>query len=884
MTNKKKVYVVPHSHWDREWYFTIEDSNVLLVENLDYLMDVLEKDPAYNGYVFDAQMSVVDEYLKIRPEQRERLQKLVAAKRIFVGPWYTQTDSLLVNKESIIRNLLYGTRMASEMGHSMNNGYLPDIFGQNMYLPSMFEGFGMDYSILQRGIYSDQLKGDLNFTWRSPDGKSVKANNIYFGYGPGKFLAADEEYHHERLIPLLDKLAAMNKSTDNLLLPAGGDQVLVRKHFPETVEALNEKDDKYEYILSDFETFMKETWEEEALFENVIEGELIASQKSRIHNTIRSQRYDLKKLNYDVENKILYVLEPLAVIGKSLGLSYPQRWLDSMWKMLFDVHAHDSIGGCNSDDTNHDIIVRLEKVNRIADGLINIIKKQLTKAICVQTGQENISVIFHTNDKPYTGLVEKVLFTKETTFELQSLQGNSVPFELLSQEYISGGKKIVVTAEGEKEVEVPGYYRSVIQAKVSSIPAMGYTTLLVEEHETAVTKVQASEETFIENNQYRVTFENEILTLENKQTKQKLVDFIRFENVADAGDSYDFSPLKDDQPIYWNKAKLVEVKKGEFSQKLVVEFTAELPVELNGEERSENKNTFKLVTTLTLQEGEEMVRVHHGIDNTCKDHRVRVLLSTGLEHVSHSYADQAFSVIERPVVQPYLEDWRDKGFAEAPVPIYPLENFVGVTSENASFATITKGIKEYEVLSETNELALTLFRSVGLLGRDNLEWRPGRASGINNKVVYTPDAQLQQELEFEYSIVWNGSEMNKTELFSKTDYYRKHYTTYQNQSLNTFEERLERFELPLPVKELQPDISLFHIDNEAVFMSTCKQGYEGKGVIARFFNPTEEVQRFSIATEMFPDQIITNLYEAEQGKVDGEIEIPPKGYVTIKLT
>jgi len=41
-----------------------------------------------------------------------------------------------------------------------------------------------------------------------------------------------------------------------------------------------------------------------------------------------------------------------------------------------------------------------------------------------------------------------------------------------------------------------------------------------------------------------------------------------------------------------------------------------------------------------------------------------------------------------------------------------------------------------------NRLALTLFRSVGLLGRDDLLWRPGRASGINNKVVETPDAQL----------------------------------------------------------------------------------------------------------------------------------------------
>ncbi|MCP6423230.1 hypothetical protein NL463_28380, partial [Klebsiella pneumoniae] len=87
--------------------------------------------------VFDAQSSIIDEYLKIRPEEKDRLSRLIADKRIFVGPWYTQADSLLVNRESLIRNLMYGTRIAEKMGHSLNVGYLPDIFGQNTYLPSM---------------------------------------------------------------------------------------------------------------------------------------------------------------------------------------------------------------------------------------------------------------------------------------------------------------------------------------------------------------------------------------------------------------------------------------------------------------------------------------------------------------------------------------------------------------------------------------------------------------------------------------------------------------------------------------------------------------------------------------------------------------------------
>ncbi len=52
---KKQVYVVPHSHWDREWYFSLEDSNTLLGENLDFLVDYLEQEPAFPTYCFDGQ-------------------------------------------------------------------------------------------------------------------------------------------------------------------------------------------------------------------------------------------------------------------------------------------------------------------------------------------------------------------------------------------------------------------------------------------------------------------------------------------------------------------------------------------------------------------------------------------------------------------------------------------------------------------------------------------------------------------------------------------------------------------------------------------------------------------------------------------------------------
>ncbi|WP_315080736.1 glycoside hydrolase family 38 C-terminal domain-containing protein [uncultured Clostridium sp.] len=864
---KKKVYVVPHSHWDREWYFSIEDSNVLLSENIPYLMDVLEGDKEFSSYTFDAQLSIVEEYLKLYPEDRERLEKLIKDKRIFVGPWYTQTDSLLVNKESIVRNLLYGTRLGDKYGNSMKIGYLPDIFGQNQYLPSILKGFGIEDSVLQRGIYTEELNGNLNFTWTSPDGEKVNANNIFLGYGPGKFLDSDDKYIEEKLFPMLEKLEGLNKDSNNILLPAGGDQVLVRKRFPAIVKELNEKQDKYEFILSDYEEFMKDTWTNKN-FENEINGELIACQKSRIHNTIKSQRYDIKKGNYDVENKILYILEPLATIGKSLGLKYPTPWIDTMWKLLFDVHAHDSIGGCNSDETNKEIINRIEKVDRIASDLVNIIKKQITNAVSKKLKKDNIVLIFNTKVKNSRENVKTVIFTNNNTFEVIDLNGEKVEFSLIKSEYLSGGKQVVVTAEGEKEIELLGYYRSEILIKNMELPAIGYKTLLineVEKMEEDILMVQASNH--IENEVFKVDVEAGVISILNKITGEKTINALYFEEDEDAGDSYDFSPTEDGKLSVINEFEVLEVKKSKAIQIM---------------ELQHKKGERKVETVIELRLGEEFIRVNHKINNTIENHRVRVVLNTGINSKS-SLSDEGYSLIERNNENKYINTWREDGFAEAPVPVYALENIVSLKEEDKLYTVMAKGIKEYEVL-EDSKIALTLFRSVGLLGRDNLLWRPGRASGINNKVVYTKDAQMLKEMSFEYAITLGRIKNDfENKLFNTLDKYLDRYTSYQLQKLNLFEERVERFEIPLNLKNINDEYSLFSIDNKYAIQSVLKESYEKDGFILRLFNPGEKEIKVNLTKENGKNIFLTNLYERVLEEVKDEVVIKPRGYVTIKM-
>ncbi|MEG1481267.1 glycoside hydrolase family 38 C-terminal domain-containing protein [Clostridium sp.] len=876
MINKKKVYVVPHSHWDREWYFTIEDSNVLLTQNMPYLMDVLEGDLEYNSYTFDGQLSVVDEFLALYPEEKERLENLSKDKRIFVGPWYTQTDSLLVNKESIIRNLLYGMRIGEELGHSMKVGYLPDIFGQNAYLPSIFNGFGIEGSILQRGLYNDELKGNLNFKWVSPDKEEIKSNYIYLGYGPGKFLASDDEYLEDKLIPMLKKLEDLNKDTNNLLLPAGGDQVLVREKFPQIIKELNNKQDHYEFILSDYESFLKDTWEDKD-FENTIEGELIACQKSRIHNTIKSQRYDIKKLNTSVENKILYVLEPILSIGKTLGLKYQTPVLRKMWKELFDVHAHDSIGGCNSDDTNRNIINRLIKVNSMCDGLLNISKKQITKAVSKKLNKENIILIFNTDLNKDSKTIEATIFTKNKEFTITNLNGKGVTFDLVNSEIISGGKQVVVTAEGEKQIELPGYYRSEIIIFNEEVKPLGYKVLEIKDGDIN-NCLHEEETTIIENEKYKIIISDKI-SLHNKCTGKVIEDLLYFEECADGGDSYDFSPIEGDKEILIKDLRIIKCEKSKNIQKFELLHSVELPRDIQERRVSKTSQVMDIYTNVELRSGEEFIRVSHNINNKVCDHRVRVILNSNITS-KNSYADQGFSIIKRENENKYLNNWKENGFAEAPVSIFALENFVAIKEENEVFSAITKGIKEFEIINDKS-IALTLFRSVGLLGKDDLLWRPGRASGINNKVVYTEDANMICKMDFEYAIV-SKEDNDSNMLFDLTNKYINKYGVYQNQTLNLFEERLERFEVPNKLEVTEEEFSLIAIDNNKLHLSVLKESYERDGLIIRIFNPYEEDQYFKVSTPIFKHIIETNLYEKELNEKD-EFKVKGKGYITLKL-
>ena len=85
---RRTVSIVPHTHWDREWYSPFQTFRLRLVDLLDDLIPRLDADPSYAHFMLDGQMAVVDDYLAVRPEAEAVLRRLAAAGRLSVGPWY----------------------------------------------------------------------------------------------------------------------------------------------------------------------------------------------------------------------------------------------------------------------------------------------------------------------------------------------------------------------------------------------------------------------------------------------------------------------------------------------------------------------------------------------------------------------------------------------------------------------------------------------------------------------------------------------------------------------------------------------------------------------------------------------------------------------------
>ncbi|MGZ4675637.1 MAG: glycoside hydrolase family 38 N-terminal domain-containing protein [Acidimicrobiia bacterium] len=797
MVEPTTVAIVPHTHWDREWYSPFQTFRIRLVRLLDELLPLLESDLAYARFLLDGQTAVLDDYLEIRPEAAAPLTRLAASQRLSIGPWMILMDEFMVSGETIVRDLQMGIRRATEFGGPMEIGYLPDMFGHVAEMPQILRSAGLEHAVVWRGVPSEVTQGA--FWWESPDGSRVRAEYLYGSYSNGRDLPDDAKQLIGRARSYEVEIGDARVPGSGLLLMNGTDHQMPQPWLGRIVAEANAVQDEYRFVVTSLPEYLADqpseglrTWR----------GELRSGARANVLMGVASNRVDVHQKCAAAERAIERRAEPLCATLLPPE-RYPDRLLHAAWRLLVLNSAHDSSCACSADEVVDAVTVRYEEARQIGDGLARDALATLATRVDAPRGATVVAnpsagdrggligfripgdgplhlralddgtlvpaqvvetlggVGFATTVTPdQTFLLADMMRGPElaganiTSYELdRSPEGATlvcvgagvddpvVDLSELRDEVVALGAAGVTIA-----VRVMRAPRREVVARVEAVPGFGWRTFEAVDGPGPAGGVTTTEHS-LENEHLRVEVDPHsgtyAVTTSDGVTAAGLG---RLVEGGDGGDTYNYSPPTADLVIEHPEAVAVTLhEEGPVRAQLRVLTWYRWPQHAVGDERrcthrSDEQILTEVVTTLELRSGEPFLRVRTELDHRCRDHRLRAHFPLP-RPVTQSHADCAFAVVARGLTT-------EGGPHEAPLPTFVSRRFVDASDGEEGLALIHDGLLEYELVDDGRELALTLLRATGYLSRSEMMLRPNPAGPLDP----LDGPQLQGPVAVDYAV------------------------------------------------------------------------------------------------------------------------------------
>lgn len=460
--DRKICWVISGTHWDREWRYTADQSLLRLTQLVDDLLDILESTPEFTCFHLDGGTIVIEDYLAVRPENTERLKRLMRQGRVISVPWYTLPEMNTVSPEALIRNLMVGKRASDEFQGGMVTGYTATSYGQISQLPQIYKGFGLQAAMTYRGTNKHQVPPICE--WKSPDGTSIyhircfdemTRNNWYFfvhyelvlGKDPRdvrmKYDKANLPVHmaDEQLYEVAfqvtkvdydynrdpDKMRAAIRHFMSVAQPqAIGRHVLGLDMednavpfflLPRMLRDLTDVQTEYEFRLAPLDEYVTTAIKEvQGAKMPVHEGEMrfgaIIAGFNGLLGSTHSSRIILKLLNHRAERELIAVAEPLSSLCGLLGGEYPRALLDRAWLNLLKNHPHDTICGAAIDEAHADFPTRARNTKQLAYETSRRACEQIWARLDTQaafTGEDQTLTFFNSEIFPRKGVVPAVI-------------------------------------------------------------------------------------------------------------------------------------------------------------------------------------------------------------------------------------------------------------------------------------------------------------------------------------------------------------------------------------------------------------------------------------------------------------------------------------------
>jgi len=765
----RQVFVVPHTHWDREWYSSFQTFRMKLVDLVDQLLSLLENDPSYAHFQLDGQMAAVDDYLTIRPENAARVRQLNAAGRLSMGPWYALPDEFLVSGETLVRNLQLGIERAAGFGGAMPVGYLPDMFGHVAQMPQILHQFGFDHAVVWRGVPTAVDKD--GFWWQAPDGTTVRAEYLPDGYGNGAHLSDDakdlvariaqfESEHHGRL-------------TGPVLWLNGTDHLLPQPWLGRVVAEANDVQDDYELHVTSLATYLASASTEGLPRWS---GELRSGARANLLMGVASNRVDVKQAAARAERSLEKLAEPLSALLLPAE-SWPRGFLDEAWTRMARNSAHDSICACSIDEVCDAVNHRYREASRIAEGLTD----RALDALASRVSSAGALVV-NPSPRPRSGIIELRLPGEGGGDGLQLISQRSTEATLRARvkDCLRMAREALNHVEGfyayDVDVDDDGSLHIVLhrdQSKrervssgelLSAVEALGLAedapaSLTTRRSPTRIVLARAADvpgygwerwepapldtppvsatEVMLSNGLVEVAIAADgTFALGDRPGFGRLVDG------GDSGDSYNYNEPAGDELVDTPESTTVTViEKGPLRGRVAIDAVYRWPVRIVDDKRT-GSATVDTHTVLELRSGEPFVRVTVDLDNHVRDHRLRAHFPLP-SPATNSSAECAFAVVERGLEA-------EGGMTERGLPTYPCRRFV----QAGGITVVHDGLLEYELVDirdgAAHELALTLLRCTGMLSQGPMAYRPMPAGPL------TPieGAQMQGPVRVRYAVAW----------------------------------------------------------------------------------------------------------------------------------
>ncbi|MFA9478866.1 glycosyl hydrolase-related protein [Phycisphaerales bacterium AB-hyl4] len=751
------VFLISHTHWDREWYLSQRQFQFLLGDTLDAVLDLLDTDAAFGCFVADGQTSLLQDYLAIRPQRRDQLDRLVLAGRLAVGPWYTMPDLWLPSGEALIRNLLRGRVDCEQLGVSPQQvGYVPDSFGHIEQMPQILNGFGIDSYFFSRGKAESLADdGPLTFRWLGPDGQSeLLASRLPGGY------------HNAMLLPPVSQRDALLARVDQAvgecqrasgpaglaLLFNGIDHIWVQRDLPAILQTLTDARPNWTFhhgTLADYQARLREAVEGDAL--PVWQGCLRDPQLKGVHlHGTWSSRIDNKIENSHAGWLLEALAEPLASLGWALGHADRRPVLRLAWEQMLQNHAHDSICGCSDDRVHEDVNQRFRHAQELAEMLVADSGRTLAARM---VDGPSPSVVRAVGLAGAGGGVEVMLNLLEPSDSLVLVDetGTAWPTQLLSRRVLRRQDAVMKPAANDMDSQTHTFHEHRVFAKLPDASPLEVRAFDVQTRASpAVAEPVVAQQASLSNGRLTVEAQADgTLTVTHHPTGRRYAGLLALLDDGDAGGGYMFQPVADaDDPRRSADAVHAEVavlEHGPLRGKLRITYGWPLPAGLapNREARQRETRLCPVVLEVTLEAASERLDVNLMFDNAVQDHRVRVAvpLPFAVEAVD---VERAFVVAREDLGRFEAEPGQDT---------HPMRHWVDAADDAGGVAFIGHGLHEYGVASNAKNattLCVTLLRAVPYVFYCG-SWQ-------------TPAAQLPGKLEYDFAMQFHTGDWQAARL------------------------------------------------------------------------------------------------------------------------